>query len=492
MNPLRMRPLLFALLTLCFLQHAAGAPPRRLRVLTYNIHHAAGVDRRLDIERIAGVIRDARPDIVALQEVDQGVERTQGMDQPARLAELTDLQVVFGDNIAFGGGRYGNAVLSGVPITASRNHALPNHDGGEQRGVLEVTLGLAESDTPLMLYATHLDHRSDDRERFASAQAINRLVAEHPDRPAILAGDLNDTLGSRTLREFGKRWTLSGTEVLPTVPVGEPKRQIDFVLFRPAARWRVVEVSVLPEAVASDHRAVLAVLELTEQVPGHRIRQIEGWTVHISDRLFEAEPDATGKALDLLAVQLREITQVVPAEAVRELRRVPLWFSPEYPGVRPRAEYHPGAGWLRENNRNPAMEKAVEFTNVRIFEREVRRMPNFALHELAHAYHDRVLPGGFGNTEIRDAFEQARDAGLYDQVEQRFGDGRSATVRAYAITNPMEYFAESSEAYFSTNDFFPFTRKQLREHDPVMFKLLRTLWSRSGTDGTAQDQPPTK
>ena len=211
--------------------------------------------------------------------------------------------------------------------------------------------------------------------------------------------------------------------------------------------------------------------------PGHLTRKIEGWTVLISERLLENEQAATERALELLTLQLQEITRVVPATAVAELRKVPLWFSPEYPGTQQRAEYHPGAGWLRNNKRNPAMAKAVEFTNIRIFERETKRMPNFALHELAHAYHDRVLAKGFGNEIIRAAFENAKAKGLYEKVEQRFGNGRSATVRAYAITNPMEYFAECTEAYFSTNDFFPFTKKQLEKHDPKMFAQLKTLWS---------------
>ena len=217
-------------------------------------------------------------------------------------------------------------------------------------------------------------------------------------------------------------------------------------------------------------------------VAGRQKQSLEGWTVHVSDELLEKDKAATGRALELLTVQLQEITRVVPAAAVAELRKVPLWFSPEYPDVKPRAEYHPGAGWLRDNKRDPAMEKAIEFTNVRIFERETKRMPNFALHELAHAYHDRVLPKGFGNPEIKAAFEKAKTSGLYDRVEQRFGDGRSDNVRAYAITNPMEYFAESSEAYFSTNDFFPFTREQLAKHDPEMFALLKTLWSAAADD----------
>lgn len=221
-----------------------------------------------------------------------------------------------------------------------------------------------------------------------------------------------------------------------------------------------------------------------------RTRMIEGWTLHISYELLEQDKPATERALELLTVQLQEIVRVVPAAAVIELRKVPLWFSPEYHRVQPRAEYHPGAGWLRDNKRDPAMEKAIEFTNVRIFERETKRMPNFALHELAHAYHDRVLAQGFGNTDLKAAFEKANEKRLYDRVEQRFGDGRSANVRAYAITNPMEYFAECSEAYFSTNDFFPFTHEQLAKHDPDMYALVKRLWGETPKASTAEKSEP--
>lgn len=214
---------------------------------------------------------------------------------------------------------------------------------------------------------------------------------------------------------------------------------------------------------------------------GRQTKTIEGWSLLISDELMEKNKGETERALELLTLQLQEITRVVPAPAVAELKKVPLWFSPQYPGVPPRAEYHPGAGWLRDNKRDPAMEKGVEFTDVLNFERETKRMPNFTLHELAHAYHDRFLPQGFDNEAIKTAFQKAKKSGLYDRVEQRFGDGRSANVRAYAITNPMEYFAECSEAFFSTNDFFPFNREQLAKHDPEMFALLKTLWGETAT-----------
>jgi dipeptidyl-peptidase 4 len=214
----------------------------------------------------------------------------------------------------------------------------------------------------------------------------------------------------------------------------------------------------------------------TPKLPNHQTKNIEGWVVFVNDKLIEDDKEAYSRASELLTIQLQEIRRVAPAAAVVELQKVPLWFSPTYPGVKERAEYHPGADWLRDNKRNPAMEKAVEFTNVKIFEQETKRMPNFALHELSHAYHDRVLSDGFGNRKIETAFENAKASGSYEQLEQRFGDGRSATVKAYAISNPMEYFAESTEAFFSTNDFYPFTREQLQRHDPAMFELLRELW----------------
>jgi endonuclease/exonuclease/phosphatase family metal-dependent hydrolase len=238
-----------------------GQGPLTIRVLTYNIHHGEGVDGKLDLQRIAGVIRSVDPDLVALQEVDQRVERTNGIDQPAELARLTGMHVAFGGNIKLQGGDYGNAVLSRWAIEATTNHLLPCLDGGEQRGVLEVKVALPGVRSPLHFLATHLDHRPDGKERLSSAKKINSLGAREAESPAILAGDLNDVLDSAALVELRKSWHTTNDKPLPTIPVSRPLRQIDFVLVRPAARWRVVETRVLEEAVASDHRAVLAVIE---------------------------------------------------------------------------------------------------------------------------------------------------------------------------------------------------------------------------------------
>ena len=262
-----MFPRRFLPTTVIMLVHAScvsqltAAEAVRLRVLSYNIHHAQGVDKKLDLDRIAGVIRSAKPDVVALQEVDHKAKRTKGVDQAKKLGVLLKMHVAFGKNIDFQGGGYGNAVLSKSPIAKSENVLLPSF-GGEQRGVLICELKHTAVEKPIRILATHLDHRADDRERIASAKRINELAAGHVAAPMILAGDINATPESDTLGVLKKVWRVANKKPLPTFPATKPTRQIDYVLFRPKTQWRVIEVRVIDEAVASDHRAILAELEL--------------------------------------------------------------------------------------------------------------------------------------------------------------------------------------------------------------------------------------
>ncbi len=230
--------------------------------------------------------------------------------------------------------------------------------------------------------------------------------------------------------------------------------------------------------------AILLIVGLTIIVaakPGLTIeretRNISGWKVHIDRRLLVREAEDTAKALAGLKKMLDEIVRVVPAPAVTELKKVPLYFSPAYEPDSSGAEFHSDAQWLRENGRDPVMARGVEFSGVHDFEAEMRRMPNFALHELSHAYHEIVLEDGYENAEIKAAFKGAKRKGIYKRVERSHGDGSPNTYeRAYGLTNPMEYFAETTEAYFTRNDFFPFTREELKSHDPEMYVLLEKLW----------------
>ena len=98
--------------------------------------------------------------------------------------------------------------------------------------------------------------------------------------------------------------------------------------------------------------------------------------------------------------------------------------------------------------------------------------PYVVLHELAHAYHDQVL--SFDRQDVIDVYKQMREEGIYDEV--LLFTGRK--VKHYGLTNHKEYFAESTEAYFGVNDFYPFVRAELKEHDPRMYKLMEKFWGK--------------
>ncbi|HEX3601489.1 MAG TPA: endonuclease/exonuclease/phosphatase family protein [Lacipirellulaceae bacterium] len=251
---------------------ARAALPEEIRIVTYNIHHGEGTDGKFDLPRIAKVVMAEKPDIIALQEVDQKTHRASGVDQPAEFAKLTGMKVVFGHNIDYDGGGYGTAVLTNLPIRSSESVKLksfyqstPKH--AEQRGVQILELG-DKSEPPLWFLCTHLDYRPKDDERMDSAHTINDLVEKHADEPAIIAGDFNATPDSAPVKELAKEWKVAGEEPSDahagkyfSFPADKPDRRIDYVMCRPANVWKVVEVRVLDEEVASDHRPVLTVLK---------------------------------------------------------------------------------------------------------------------------------------------------------------------------------------------------------------------------------------
>ena len=261
-------------LCLCVLRAPAQAP-RRLTVLTYNIQIGMGMDKKTDLARTAAAIRAVSPDIVAVQEVDRQARRTAGVDQAAELARMTGMRMLFGkaserEGSGAAPGDYGIAILTRLPIRSHRNRPLPLTPGFEARTVLEAELAWPEgSREGLRFFATHFDNASRE-DRAASAKMLVQLAEAQPDTPAVLGGDLNSMPGSEPLQILGAAWQLAGAgRELPTFPAGQPRRQIDYIFYRPANRWRVVEVRVADEPLASDHRPVLAVLEL---LPAEKVR----------------------------------------------------------------------------------------------------------------------------------------------------------------------------------------------------------------------------
>jgi hypothetical protein len=199
-------------------------------------------------------------------------------------------------------------------------------------------------------------------------------------------------------------------------------------------------------------------------------RRLEGWDVLVNKRLLERPNQELGEqTLKVLGEHLFRITRVVPAEALARLRKIPIWVDLAHP-LHPCMCYHVSADWLKEHGMNPAKAGAVEIANARNFLSWTIKQPWMVLHELAHGYHHQVL--GFDNAEVRACYERAVASKTYDMVLHISGQKR----RHYALTNDKEYFAEAAEAYFGTNDFYPFVRAELQRHDPGAFDLMQKLW----------------
>lgn len=217
------------------------------------------------------------------------------------------------------------------------------------------------------------------------------------------------------------------------------------------------------QALADDRR-----FEPTEN---YEIQNVAGWVVLVNKGLLTNAGELASRTLSRLENQLRQIEAMIPPAALEKLRRVRIWVEEAEPNHECMA-YHPDPGWLRDHAMNPEKARCVEIANARNFLDWTRHQPWMVFHELAHAYHHQFLPEGFGNKQVESAYRMAMKEARYAKV-LRF-DGRE--VNSYAETNPMEYFAECSEAYFGTNDFFPFVRAELRRHDPNMFEVLGEVW----------------
>ena len=243
--------------------------PEVVRILAYNIKHGLGMDGKVDLERVASVIRSVEPDVVTLQEIDSVTSRTGLEDQATRLGELTGMQAMFGGFMDYRGGRYGMAELSRYPVVEWQHHRLP--DGAEPRSALAARVELLKpgygKGPQLVVVGVHL--YANAAERLAQAGRLVELFADE-EAPVILAGDFNSIPESKVMRllEDAGGWRRPAKEGQAfTFPSEIPDREIDFILFRPGSRFSVREHRVVEETVASDHRPVLLELEFLPADP---------------------------------------------------------------------------------------------------------------------------------------------------------------------------------------------------------------------------------
>jgi endonuclease/exonuclease/phosphatase family metal-dependent hydrolase len=215
------------------------------------------------------VIRRGSADVVALQEVDRETRRSGGVDQLQELSELTGMKGIFGKAKDHSGGEFGNAILSRFPIEPVSNVSLPTGLGREPRGALIARIAVPRPEgkpVTFLMLSTHFDFLPGSRVRLASVANIRDVMKEYQDIPCVLAGDMNARPGSDTIAALRRDWSrVRAAEPLPSYPAARPSREIDHLFCRPAARWSAIEVTVLDDTAASDHRALVAKLRLADR-----------------------------------------------------------------------------------------------------------------------------------------------------------------------------------------------------------------------------------
>jgi hypothetical protein len=200
-------------------------------------------------------------------------------------------------------------------------------------------------------------------------------------------------------------------------------------------------------------------------------REIEGWTIVLDPQLLaDANKQESEAALQALANHLQRIRYILPQEKVKQLQGLRIWV--DWNHALGNMQYHPDRGWLTNNGHDPRLAKHVHIPRAKqlLDPSQWAKHPYVVLHELAHAYHDQVL--GFDHPDIIRVFDQAVASQAYEEVLLYTG----RRVKHYALTNHKEYFAESTEAYLGVNDFYPFVRAELKQHDPRMYELLQQIW----------------
>lgn len=240
----------------------SGAPVFRktLRVMSYNIHVGVGMDKKLDLERIADVIENERPDLVGLQEVDRFVRRTELRDEILELAKLTGMEHAFAHNLDHQGGQYGVAILSRFHFHKIDHRKYENLREAERRGMLRVEVKV--DNRVINFVTTHLDYQYEDGRLFETEQMLKFL--QNVKGPLIVVGDFNDETSGGAYKlmqkKFNDAWSVTN-ELGLSYPADKPAKRIDYIFTRKTDRVRALKAWTV-NTLASDHLPVVADLEI--------------------------------------------------------------------------------------------------------------------------------------------------------------------------------------------------------------------------------------
>lgn len=250
-------------------------------------------------------------------------------------------------------------------------------------------------------------------------------------------------------------------------------------------------VAIAQDAPADRDSIADAAAPYTESLSNYDRRTLLGFDLYIHNDLIEQQPRLLGRVLLQLEHDLDMIGAALAEPQMQILRRSPVWIELQGAtvpgGMSGRGMcFHPSADWLTSHGLLAEKQNGIEIIRAADFPSWRKNQPWMTFHEFAHAYH---LHLSHDNQEVAAAYQAAKDAGLYDAVAYN-ASPEGEPQQAYAINNPVEYFAELSEAYFGLNDFYPFTCRQLEAHDPVGYAMIERLWGLSAAQLAEYEASP--
>lgn len=253
----------FLLFSGCSAIKSSKSNPIQIKVLTYNIHHANPPSKidLIDLPAIAKVIKESKADIVGLQELDVHTTRSgKELDEAAELGKLTGMNHYFVKAIDYAGGDYGIVILSRFPIIKSEHIVLPMKQGigGEPRVLAAITIEPVKG-KQIVFANTHLELKPENR--ILQARAIVEYLG-NIQSPVIFCGDLNSEPGSDAIKIFDEHFTRSSILNGFTFPQVNPNREIDFIMYKPINRFKILKHKIINEPYASDHLPLLVEFEL--------------------------------------------------------------------------------------------------------------------------------------------------------------------------------------------------------------------------------------
>lgn len=239
-------------------------------LLTYNVHRCVGVDRRLDVGRIADVIAEHDPDIVCLQELDVGRARTGWIDQAETIARRLDMSFRFHPAMRIEAELYGDAILTRRPerlVRAAALPTLPGVPGLEPRGAIWSQVDF--DGVTLNILNTHFGLVPREQRLQAAALVGSDWLGDPScTGPTILTGDFNATSITRPYGALARRLDDAQRRMglkpsVKTFPSGFPAIRIDHCFVSPEIRPTRISAPFSPLArLASDHLPLVMEFEI--------------------------------------------------------------------------------------------------------------------------------------------------------------------------------------------------------------------------------------